>query len=236
MRRAVVAALVVLGVSAPSAAAAPATVAGNDQLLFAPANVAVEPGETVTWTFAGTTQAHNVANNGSEPADAPWTAFTTDPKVAAPPVSYTFTTPGVYKFICTVHTDTMVGTVTVGEGAIPQGSTPPPSQQPFGNDATSPVTIEKVSLDKAKPRLSSVSARRAATGAVRVRFRVNEQSEVQVRLKRGSRTIKTATARGTGTRSITVRGARAGRYRVEVRATDLAGNRSSLKRTSITVR
>ena len=236
MRRALLLGCATALLGAAPAAAAPQTVVGNDALLFEPANVAVEPGEAVTWRFDGTAQAHNVAGNGSEPADAAWTAFTFPAVAAPPPVSYTFTTPGLYRFICTVHTDTMTGTVTVGENAVPLGANPSPSQQPFVNDAPPGVTIEKVSLDKAKPRLSSVRARRVSGGAVRVRFRVSEESTVSVRLKRGGRTIKSASVTGTGTRSVTVKRARAGRYRVEVRATDIAGNRSTIKRTSITVR
>jgi plastocyanin len=226
---------VALWAAAP-AAAAPQTVLGTDDLVFAPAHVAVAPGEAVTWRFDGTVQAHNVAANGAEPALPDWDAFTTPTKVAPPPVSYTFTAPGVYRFICTVHPDTMVGTVTVGENALPQGSAPPLSQQPLANDAPAGVVVEKVSLDKAKPKLTSVRASRAARGAVRVRFRVDEESTVQVRLRRGGRTVRSATVEGTGRRSVTLRRAPAGRYRVEVRATDVAGNRSRWKKTAITVR
>ena len=93
-----------------------------------------------------------------------------------------------------------------------------------------------VDEDKAKPKLSAVSARQASRGVVRVRFRVSEESTVQVRLRRSGRTVKTASVSRTGTGSVTVRGAKAGRYSVEVRATDVAGNRSTLKKTSITVR
>ena len=75
-----------------------------------------------------------------------------------------------------------------------------------------------------------------AKGAARVRLRVSEDSDVSVIFKRGGRTIKSGTVSGTGTRSLTVRGLRAGRYSVQVRATDIAGNRSSLRKLSLNVR
>jgi hypothetical protein len=81
-----------------------------------------------------------------------------------------------------------------------------------------------------------VSARRVAKGAARVRFRVSEDADISVAFKRGGRTIKSGTASGAGTRSLTLRGLKAGRYTVAVRATDIAGNRSSLRRLTLKVR
>ena len=59
---------------------------------------------------------------------------------------------------------------------------------------------------------------------------------VDVRLKRGGKVIKRYAAAGKGTLAFTARSLKAGRYRVEVRAYDVAGNASSLKRVSLTVR
>ena len=98
------------------------------------------------------------------------------------------------------------------------------------------MTLEKVSEDKAKPKLSSVSAKRVARRSVRVRFRVSEESDVQVRLRRAGRTIKTSLLFGSGTGTVTFHGATAGRYSIEVRATDIAGNRSTIRRVRVTVR
>ena len=69
----------------------------------------------------------------------------------------------------------------------------------------------------------------------RVRFRVNEQSAVSVRFKRGGRTVRTVASVADGRRGVNVR-MRRGSYSVEVRATDVAGNRSVIKRARITVR
>ena len=149
---------------------------------------------------------------------------------------FTFTTAGVYKFICSVHPTTMFGTVTVGAAAPPPPRVIPLSEQPFGNDSTPLTTLETVSLDTTKPKLTSLSARRSGRGGARLRFRVSEESVVDVRLKRGGKIVKRYAAAGTGTLAFTAKSLKAGKYRVEVRAYDVAGNASSMKRVSLTVR
>jgi hypothetical protein len=194
----------------------------------------VNPGDTVTWAFADTTQAHNVMQDGANVDVPEWTAFHTTPALAPPSVPFTFQTDGTYKFVCELHRATMFGTVIVGSGG--PIIVVPASQQVFLNDTPAPTTLELVSEDKAAPKLASVSARRVARGAVRVRYRVSEQSVVDVRLKRAGRTVKTGSNAGTGTRGVTLSSLKAGRYSIEVRATDIAGNHSSLRRLSLTVR
>ena len=75
-----------------------------------------------------------------------------------------------------------------------------------------------------------------AKGAARVRLRVSEESDVSVAFKRGGARSRAARCPGAGTRSMTVRGLKAGRYSVQVRATDIAGNRSSLRKLTLNVR
>ena len=237
MKRVLIATTLAFGVPA-SPAAADQVIQGLDVLpapVWDKPNISVAPGEKVTWTFAGTTQAHHVASDGSDVANADWAALNSPIGVAPPDVTFTFASEGTYKYVCTVHRTSMTGTVTVGKPAVEV--VVPLSQQPLTNDVTAgPVTFEKVDEDKAKPRLSAVSAKRVAKGSVRVRFRVNEESTVLVSLKRGGKTVKKAQLAGKGTGGVTLKGAKAGRYRVQVRATDVAGNVSSLKKTSITVR
>jgi plastocyanin len=224
-------------VAAAPAAAAPVTIHGQDTLTWDTPNVSVDVGDTVTWTFAGTAQAHHVANQGSDVNDATWASFSSPLGVPAPDATFTFSTPGTYNFYCSVHPDTMKGTVTVGAAAPPPPRVLPLSEQPFSNDAPPlPAASESVSLDTTKPRLSSVSARRMPHRAARLRFRVSEESVVDVRFTRGGKTVKRYAASGTGTLSFTARSLKAGKYRVEVRAYDIAGNRSALKRVSLTVR
>ncbi|MDA0171199.1 plastocyanin/azurin family copper-binding protein [Solirubrobacter taibaiensis] len=221
-------------------AAAPAqadnqTIDGRADLTWDKPNVVVAVGETVTWTFSDTSQNHNVQSDVPDLPDTAWNNFASPIGLPAQPASYTFTQEGVYKFICVVHTSTMTGTVTVGSAGPPPP--PPLSAQQFGNDDATPVVLEKVSVDKAKPKVSSVSAKRGSKrGSVRVRFKVNEQSDVRVRLKRGGKVVKTVIGAGTGAGFLDVTGVKAGRYSVEVLAIDVAGNRASLKKTSVTVR
>ena len=240
MRRALI-----LGVFASLAAAAPAsadvTVNGLATLTWDNSAPSVAVGETVTWHFADTSQYHHVANQGSDVNDTTWATFSSPLAAPAPDASFTFKTPGVYKFYCSVHKDTMVGAVTVRAADVPAPPPPAPvvvplSQQPFANDSPPLAATEKVSLDTKKPTLSSLSAKRSGRGAARLRFRVSEQSVVDVRLKRGGKIVKRYAAAGTGTLAFTAKKLKAGKYRVEVRAYDVAGNASSLKRVSLTVR
>ena len=231
------AALVASGASASPALAADEVIRGTDELVWDKPNVSILPVEKITWIFPGTVQVHHASSDGADFADPVWTSFNSPLAVLAPDASFVFKTPGTYKFVCTVHRTTMFGTVYVGTTPAPPPPPVPLSQQPLANDVTAPpATLEQIDEDKAKPKLSSVSARRSGSRAVRVRFRVSEESTVQVRLKRAGKTIKTALAYGKGTGSVTLRGAKAGRYSVQVRATDVAGNRSALKQTSVTFR
>ena len=70
-----------------------------------------------------------------------------------------------------------------------------------------------------------------------MRLRVSEDSDVSVGVQaRRTHGGSPARSSGTGTRSLTVRGLKAGRYSVQVRATDIAGNRSSLRKLTLNVR
>jgi plastocyanin len=225
-------------VGAPAASAADQTVqavdgtaADNFNNRWSPRDVTVKSGEKVTWSFAGTAAAHNVQSETSN-----W-SFHTDIGVAKPPAIFTFATPGTYGFVCQVHPDTMKGTVTVTDaGGNPPPPPPPPplSEQPFPNDSPPPTVLEIT--DEQRPSLTRVRISRVARGA-RVRFRLSEPARVTIRFKRGRKTVKTRRVDARkGTRTVTVRGLRAGRYRVEVRARDLAGNQSRLKRARLSVR
>jgi plastocyanin len=208
----------------PSAAFADATLQATDGTLpdgsdnrWTPNAVTVKVGETVTWAFAGTTIPHNVKSA------AGW-EFGNQPALAGPPATYTFTAPGVYEFFCQLHPTPMRGTVTVTDetGAPPPPPPPPPlSEQPFVNDVPAPAVLEV--RDVLAPKLDRVSVTRVRKGA-RVRFRLSEAAKVTVKLTRG-KSVKTRTVEvRKGTSSMTVNGLRAGAYRVQVSAKDLAGN------------
>ena len=229
-RIALAGALAVLA-AAPPALAADAEVRAVDGATatsnsWSPAAVSVNVGEKVTWRFDGTATAHNVRSSSANwQMDSPFA-------VAGPPVERTFSAAGIYDFVCGLHPE-MTGRVTVGNPPPPPP--PPLSEQPFANDQPAPTVFEVT--DEQRPRLTRVRAA-GRDGAARVRFRLDEPGRVTVRLVRGSRTVRRQglTLRRAGTGAVTLRDLAAGTYRVEVRARDLASNRSRLKRAQVTVR
>jgi plastocyanin len=223
--------VVLAGVLAAPAQADTVTIAASDALVWDKPEVSINPGDSVTWTFAGTTQFHNV-----------WAAspnWTDESTLGAPAPDYTrmFDTAGDYAFICRVHPDTMRGVVHVGTGAAAPVPTPLPlSQQPLANDTPAdPPAETAVTMDKVKPRLSKPSVRRASRGAT-VRFKVSEDAVVDVAFARGKRTTKTYEVTGDGSLSVRARGLRRGRYTVKLVAVDIAGNKSKSRTLHVTVR
>ncbi|WP_170179511.1 plastocyanin/azurin family copper-binding protein [Solirubrobacter pauli] len=92
--------------------------------------------------------------------------------------------------------------------------------------------------DVKRPTVSSVKLT-AVTRGVKARFKLSERATVKVTVKRGSKTLKSVTStQAAGTRTVTVKGSKVtrGRVTVELRATDAAGNASSLTRRSASIR
>jgi plastocyanin len=213
-------ALVATLVFVPAAYGQGATIQAVDPYSWSPQNVQIQAGESVTWTWVTT---HDVKSKGTN-----WTAAG-----SASGFTYRFDTPGFYEFICTFHESFgMTGTVTVGNPPPPPP--PPLSEQPFANDQAAPTVFEVT--DERRPRVTRIRAA-GLDGAARVRFRLDEPGRATVRLERGSRGYtRTVMLRRAGARTVTLRGLASGSYRVEVRARDLGGNRSRLKRARVTVR
>ena len=237
MRRSL-ALLIGLLVPAAPAQAATEVVTGLDTSAAGPPAwdkplVNIRPGDSVRWTFPNTTEFHNVW------AQSPNWSDESPLGNPAPDYERVFADVGDYVFICRVHPDTMRGTVHVAVDPPPTAPPPPPplSAQPFANDAASAVAAETaVTLDRSRPGLASVAAKRVAKGAARVRFEVSEASAVVVEFRRGGRIVRRASAGSvTGTRAITVRGLKAGRYVVRLGATDIAGNRSKPRQVVVRV-
>jgi plastocyanin len=226
-----VAAVLTTALAFPALANADATIQAVDNTnVWAPGEVTVKVGEPVNWSFAGTTLAHNVKSNSAN-----W-SFSNAYAVAGPPASYTFQAPGEYAFMCELHGSTMTGVVKVLDAAGQPAPPPPPpplSEQPFGND-TPPLSVFEVRDSKA-PKLDRVKVSRVTRG-VRVKFRLSEPGKVKVKATRG-RAVTTRTFEvAKGTRTVTLKGLKTGRYRVQVTATDFAGNAAkSSKRASVTV-
>jgi plastocyanin len=243
---------------APRRAAPVEIHAGNGEENFDPSEVHVEPGEAVYWSFDNPDVAHNVASNSPN-----WT-FATTPQTNHPDTApYTFTTPGIYAFVCQVHPDKMYGTVIVGDAtptptptatatatptATPTATatatptpapTQPPAQLPALAPSPTPVsTATPPARDTVAPRLTGVRAK-PITHGVKLELRLSEAATVTATAKHGTKTLKSTTAKlKAGHRTVTLRSSRIkpGRVTVELRARDAAGNRSSLKRSAITVR
>ena len=214
---------------APAAYAQGKTVQGLDvgatSGRWDPPEVAVKVGEAVTWRWDGTISPRNVKS-------AVWPADQGD----VSGFIHTFTVPGDYPFRCQFHA-AMTGKVTVTDasGSPPPPPPPPPlSEQYWANDQQAPTVFERP--DEIRPRLGGVRAAAVRNGA-RVRFRLSERARVTVRLKLAGLTVKSARRSfRAGRRSLVVRDRRLdGRYRIEVVARDLAGNRSRVRRASVRV-
>jgi plastocyanin len=218
--------------AAPANAAQEVVVTGLDTLTWDKPVVDVAPGDSVRWSFAGTTQVHNVKSTSPNwDIDSPLGA------IPAPDTSpYTFTAVGEYTFVCEVHSS-MTGTVRVAEGPPPPPPVLPLSQQPLANDFAAPIAPETaVVVDKTRPGLSSLSIKRRTRGA-RVTFKTSEEAAVAVVFSRGKKAVKAyAVQLGTGTRALNAKGLRAGRYVVTLIAVDIAGNKSKTRRLRVTVR
>jgi plastocyanin len=233
-----IAAVAAFGAFAAPASADDQLVTGKDTLVFENANPVIEPGQKVTWTFPGTAQAHHVAANGASAADDKWASFSSPLGVPAPDASYVFENEGTYNFFCSVHKDTMVGTVTVSKTpvAAPTPAPLPLSQQAYANDTATDAPVEtSVAVDETKPTLSSLSVKRATRGA-KLRFKVSEDAVTGVAFSRGKKVIKTYAVTGKGTLSFTAKGLKAGRYTITLVAVDVAGNESKARTLRVTVR
>ena len=237
MKRLTFAAALAAALAFPAAASADARIEASDGTIgdgsdsrWTPDTVTVKVNEPVSWTFDGATLAHNVRSTSAN-----WN-FESPIAVGGAAATTTFATPGTYAYVCRLHAS-MTGTVSVTDatGAPPPLPPPPPlSEQTFANDGSPLATFERI--DAVAPVLSAVKVRRVARGA-RVRFRLSEAGRATLALKRGGKTVKTRTVDARkGANAVTVRGLRAGGYRVEVRASDLSGNAARVKRARVTVR
>ncbi|MVU78877.1 copper-binding protein [Nocardia sp. ET3-3] len=94
------------GAATSTGPAAPAAVTVEvKDMKFSPADITVKAGDTVTWKFDDRAP-HNVQGVGDI------AMALNSPIIHKGQWSYTFTTPGTYRYICTLHAE-MKGTVTV---------------------------------------------------------------------------------------------------------------------------
>ena len=113
--RLLLAAVISLAVLVPAASANAASqaVSMNDNV-FSPANVLVDPGDTVTWTNRGVAE-HTATSRSGAPA-----AFDSGLKPPGQSYSFTFQAPGRYAYYCQPHEILgMQGVVQVGPDNTP---------------------------------------------------------------------------------------------------------------------
>jgi hypothetical protein len=120
----------VVGVLPALAADQPVSVA---DFSFTPRNVAVMPGETVTWTNSGSSVSHNVHFDGEAALNSLSTSFT---------VQKAFPTAGEFHYHCDMHPGLMTGTVFVND----TGTVPTPTPSPTTTATTSPTPSPTTSL------------------------------------------------------------------------------------------
>jgi plastocyanin len=233
---AAIAAPAVLAASGPAGAAnidvraVDGTAANSFEDGWSPAAVGITAGDTVTWRFEGTEVAHNVA-----PSDADWSMPASPIGINQGPTSWRFDTAGEFDFACQIHPE-MVGRVSVSPPGQPPPTPPPVDRgpEPLPNPTGAPAPLETGGRDVRRPRLTRLRVRGIRNGA-RVRFRLSERARVTVHLERSGRPVEIRRRSfGRGAHALTVRDRwMRGRYRLEVRATDLAGNRSPVRRATV---
>jgi plastocyanin len=247
----------VAGAAEQQRAAAPAEVKTTVSNTWAPPDVAVTTGESVTWNFDGSTASHNVKGETGPTEDPNWQA-TASPFLTSGQYSYTFTQPGTYTFICQAHPATMKGSVTVtGSPVTPtptSSATPSPSPSP--SESTSPTPLPNTPTpvptasssintpapqglsraDTVAPAISKLSLK-ARKGSAKLSFALSEPASVTIRVKKGKKTLGTIRlAARAGSRSLTLRRLARGSYRVEIEARDARGNKAAVQRKTVKVK
>jgi plastocyanin len=201
----ITAAIALLLFAAPAVAGSQ-TVTVRD-FLFAPAEVRVEPGETVTWSFAGAEPHTSTSDPGQSET---WGS----PRMSAGTFSHTFTRPGRFTYFCQVHPEDMRGVVQVG---APSLDTAAPRIRGLRASPSRPRRATRLLFSLSEPATVRVSvARSGRPGVVLRRLRRS--------LPAGRRSIR-----------LRVRGLSPGSYRAALRATDAAGNRSRSARVRFRV-
>lgn len=177
----------------------------------------------VCFQHGGMTGTVTVRGTGSPTTTATATATATRTPTATPTRTPTPTA---------TRTATPTATATP---VIPAATPAAPVATPYPTAVVPPSTTSR---DVKRPTVTSVKLT-AVTRGVKARFKLSERAKVKVTVKRGSKTLKSVTStQAAGTRAVTVKGSNVtrGRVTVEIRATDAAGNASSLTRRSASIR
>jgi plastocyanin len=201
-----------LALAAPAhAATAQVNIAGN---AFSPANVTITEGDAVTWNWVGPDTNHSTTT-GPEGRDMQ-TTWDSDPGNPFPnhqvgdKFSWNYPNEGEYSYFCKVHSF-MTGKVTV----VPKTNNPNPPAQ-----------------DIEPPRFGSLQIQLKKR---RIKFRLNEPAKVVGRMTGPiRRTLRVTAKSGTNYLRLPKR-LKKGRYKVNMTATDAAGNKSLVARAKFTI-
>lgn len=125
---------------------------------FSPRNVAVLPGEKVTWTNAGSSIGHNVHFDGDAALNSPSTSFS---------VEESFPAAGEFGYHCDVHPAQMRGTVFVNAtGTVPSATpTASPTASPTATSTAPPGSTPQPPGATPGPAVGVVVSRFAARAA-----------------------------------------------------------------------
>jgi plastocyanin len=222
MRAALIAGVVLaLGAAAP-AFAADVTI---KNFAFTPDTITVAQGDTVTWHYAGPDTNHSVTSDPGQ-ADS-WDSDPSGPpsSVTHPPgsvFSRMFNTPGTFTYFCKVHSNMHGKVVVTGPGGAP-----PP-------DTTPPVLS---SVKATGGRTCKRGAQHCTPKPTVVHFTLSEDATVKVAVPGHPKANQTKSAKaGSDVAVISTRRLPPGKYRVNVTATDAAGNSSATAHATVRVR
>lgn len=179
---------------------------------FSPAELTITEGDVVTWTWTGPDTNHSTTTTAEGQTtwdSAPGNPFPNEP--AGKKFSWNFPNAGEYAYFCKTHSF-MTGRIVV---------------QPRVNNPNPPTP------DTEPPEFGTltVSAKRR-----QIRFRLDEPADVVGRMRGPMRrTLKLSAKAGPNVMRLPKR-LKKGRYGVNLRATDAAGNESLVARVKFTLR
>jgi plastocyanin len=251
--RALLAAALVLALPASAHAAIRPVQAFDQPVGFAPvwtpSELTAQPGDTIRWQFdepgnanaKGASHDHDLVRPGL--ADERLGA-----SYAGPAVQAVVNEIGTYSFYCSIHRDSIRGTISVAAGdptpvidpRRPWESPAPPivvdnGPPPLLNAAAPLTTFEAGDTIAPTLRLLKVTSTRRAT---RARVEVSEPGTLYARVLRGKHVVSTTRVKaGPGAAAITAKlPKRAGSYRLAVWVRDASGLESRWRYTKLRVR